>query len=104
MTTKTTKATEVANFCIRCGASVEAPFYMHRDEDDCHCASSSPHEASQCVASTASVGELQDKLALARALLREVYESQPAACIGPFKGGPCNVCLWCRVRQIMGDG
>jgi hypothetical protein len=43
---------------------------------------------------------------LLRALLREVYEAQQAACIGPVsrepgKAVPCKKCLWCRVRELL---
>ena len=45
-----------------------------------------------------------------RDLLREVYETQPAACVGQIKKlpgggiGPCGECLWCRVRAALSTG
>lgn len=44
------------------------------------------------------LASLRTDLTAARALLREVYESQPAACVGGGATLPCGSCLWCRVR------
>lgn len=39
-----------------------------------------------------------------RSILTEIYEGQPAACVGPVATAnpvPCKTCIWCRVRAVL---
>ena len=61
-----------------------------------------PPSVDELLASQMDAAVATAEAAVLRSLLSEVYESQTAACIG--NGGPCEQCLWCRVRAAIRAG
>lgn len=61
-----------------------------------------------CASEPTPMMKLSSDLEKADNLLKEIYESQPSACIGTLKLnndciGPCLECLWCRVREHLSN-